>query len=96
MMEAGLLLYVVLVVACALVLICRAGLMTPDTDPAVRWQHLSMLAGQLFGLALALNGFAGLAGACHAGGVLAWLLLSASRWRNGPPAGTMKPVESKL
>lgn len=89
-MDAGLMLYAALVLGAAVVLICRAGMMTPETDPAVRWQHLLLLAGLLFGLALALDGHPNAANACNVAGVLMWLLLSSARWRHGPPAGTVR------
>jgi hypothetical protein len=65
-MDASFILYAILVLGSTAVLICRAGLMTPKTDPVIRWQHLCMLAGLVFGLALAIAGNPTAAGACHA------------------------------
>jgi hypothetical protein len=89
-MTLGLILYVAAVLCACGVLICRAGAMTPDTLPPVRWQHLVQLAGLVFGLALSLVAGPGYGGAAHAAGVLGALLLSAPRWRHGPPAGTLR------
>ena len=89
-MDMGQVVHAVVVLVAAGVIVCRAGQMTPDTLPAVRWQHLGLLAGLLFGLAFELDGRPDLGNACTAGGVLGWLLLSAPRWRHGPPAGTMR------
>jgi hypothetical protein len=63
-------------------IICRAAKMTRDTPTAVRMQHLVMFAGLAYSLVLpALAGKTALALA-----VLAWLSLSAPRWRHGVPA----------
>jgi|GEM_PF-3004538 len=78
MMDAGLLLHVLAVLGASVVLICRAGAMTPQTDPAIRWRHVLMLAGLVFGLALTLAGHQTLGSAATALGALSWLLLSAS------------------
>lgn len=64
-------------------LICRAGMMTRDTPVAVRLQHAALFAGLATSLVLPA-----LAGKCALVlGVLAWLSLSAQRWRYGVPAG---------
>lgn len=64
-------------------IICRAAKMTSATPTAVRMQHLVMFAGLAFSLVLpALAGKTALVLA-----VLAWLSLSAPRWRNGVPEG---------
>lgn len=78
-MDMGLILYAGAVIAAAVVLICRAGAMTPATHPAVRWRHLLMLAGLVFGLALTMAGHQTMGSAAHAIGALSWLLLSAPR-----------------
>ena len=90
-MDASFILYAILVLGSTAVLICRAGLMTPKTDPVIRWQHLCMLAGLVFGLALAIAGNPTAAGACHAAGVFAWLMLSSGEWRNLLPPDTAHP-----
>ena len=90
MMDLGQAIHIAVTLAAAGVIVCRAGQMTPQTLAVVRWQHLTLLAGLLFGLAFELDGRPGLGNACTAGGVLAWLLLSAPRWRHGPPAGTVR------
>lgn len=64
-------------------IVCRAAKMTRDTPAPVRMQHLVMFAGLSFSLVLpALAGKTALVLA-----VLAWLSLSAPRWRNGAPKG---------
>lgn len=64
-------------------IICRAAKMTRDTPAPVRMQHLVMFAGLSFSLVLpALAGKTALVLA-----VLAWLSLSAPRWRHGVPEG---------
>lgn len=78
MIDAGLLLHAMAVLGASVVLICRAGGMTPQTPPAIRWRHVLMLAGLVFGLALTLAGHQTLGSAATALGALSWLLLSAS------------------
>lgn len=64
-------------------IICRAAKMTSAIPTAVRMQHLVMFAGLAFSLVLpALAGKTALVLA-----VLAWLSLSAPRWRHGVPDG---------
>lgn len=64
-------------------IICRAAKMTRATPTAVRMQHLVMFAGLAFSLVLpAMAGKTALVLA-----VLAWLSLSAPRWRHGVPEG---------
>lgn len=64
-------------------IVCRAAKMTRETPTAVRMQHLVMFAGLAFSLVLpALAGKTALALS-----VLAWLSLSAQRWRHGVPEG---------
>ena len=63
-------------------LICRAGRMTRETPAAVRHQHAALFAG--LALSLVLPALAGKAALTL--GVLAWLALSAPRWRHGVPA----------
>ena len=64
-------------------IICRAAKMTRETPVPVRMQHLVMFAGLSFSLVLpALAGKTALVLA-----VLAWLSLSAPRWRHGVPEG---------
>lgn len=70
-------------------IICRAAKMTRETPTPVRMQHLVMFAGLAFSLVLpALAGKATLALS-----VLAWLSLSAPRWRNGVPADLQRATE---
>lgn len=64
-------------------IICRAAKMTRETPAPVRMQHLVMFAGLSFSLVLpAMMGKTALVLA-----VLAWLSLSAPRWRHGVPEG---------
>ncbi len=68
--------------------ICRLKAMSMHTKAAVRWQHGLLFAGLLWSLLVPKE---------HAalpvlGGVVAFLLLSADRWRSGPPAGTTQPM----
>jgi hypothetical protein len=64
-------------------IICRAAKMSRETPAPVRMQHLVMFAGLSFSLVLpALAGKTALVLA-----VLAWLSLSAHRWRHGVPEG---------
>lgn len=63
-------------------LICRAGRMTPDTPAAVRHQHSALFAG--LALSLVLPPLAGKVAITL--GIVAWLALSAPRWRHGVPA----------
>lgn len=84
-MNADLLLTVqaVATVMAMFAIICRAAKMTRATPTAVRMQHLVMFAGLAFSLVLpALAGKTALVLA-----VLAWLSLSAPRWRHGVPEG---------
>lgn len=63
-------------------LICRAGKMTRDTPAIVRHQHAALFAGLAFSLVTpALAGKV-----CITLGVVAWLAMSAPRWRHGVPA----------
>lgn len=64
-------------------IICRAAKMTRETPTPVRMQHLVMFAG--LGFSLVLPALAGKTALVLA--VLAWLSLSAPRWRHGVPAG---------
>lgn len=70
-------------------LICRAGMMTRETPAPVRLQHAALFAGLAISLVLPA-----LAGKCAlALGVVAWLALSAPRWRHGVPAGLQASEE---
>lgn len=64
-------------------IVCRAAKMTRETPTAVRLQHLVLLAG--LGYSLVLPALAGKTALALA--VLAWLSLSAQRWRHGVPEG---------
>ena len=84
-MKAELLLAVqaVATVMAMFAIFCRAAKMTGQTPSPVRMQHLLMFAGLSFSLVLpALAGKTALVLA-----VLAWLSLSAPRWRHGVPEG---------
>ena len=63
-------------------LICRAGMMTRETPAMVRHQHAALFAG--LALSLVLPPLAGKAALLL--GIVAWLALSAPRWRHGVPA----------
>ena len=63
-------------------LICRAGRMTPDTPAVVRYQHAALFAG--LAVSLILPAVAGKVSITL--GIVAWLSLSAPRWRHGLPA----------
>lgn len=90
-MDAAEIVYMALVFAAAGMIVCRAGQMTPQTLAVVRWQHMLLLAGLLFGLALKLVELPAAGDVCTSAGVMLWLLLAAPRWRRGPPEGTMRP-----
>ncbi|WP_422045850.1 hypothetical protein [Roseateles sp.] len=81
MMDALKIVHAVAVIAAFVVITCRAGMMTPDTDPIVRWQHLLLLSGLLFGAALQYAEPGLLGPVVQACGVLAWLLLGSKAWR---------------
>lgn len=63
-------------------LICRAGLMTRETPAVVRHQHAALFAG--LAISLVLPALAGKVSITL--GIVAWLALSAPRWRHGVPA----------
>lgn len=63
-------------------LICRAGMMTRETPAVVRHQHGALFAG--LALSLVLPALAGKLAITL--GIVAWLALSAPRWRHGVPA----------
>ena len=70
-------------------IICRAAKMTSATPAPVRMQHLIMFAGLSFSLVLpALAGKTAMVLS-----VLAWLSLSAPRWRNGVPSDLQRATE---
>lgn len=70
-------------------LICRAGRMTPDTPATVRYQHAALFAG--LALSLVLPALAGKVSITL--GIVAWLALSASRWRHGVPADLQRELD---
>lgn len=63
-------------------LICRAGMMTRDTPAVVRHQHAALFAG--LAVSLVVPALAGKVSITL--GIVAWLALSAPRWRYGVPA----------
>lgn len=70
-------------------IICRLKLMSRQTKATVRWQHALLFAGLLWSLIVPKQ-YAALP---VLAGVVAFLLLSANRWRSGAPDGTTKPAE---
>lgn len=80
----------VLLVAVGLVVIfCRISYMSRATFTAVRVQHVLLFAGLLWSLIVPPD-YAALS---VIGGVVAFLLLSAPRWRHGAPEDTTRPGE---
>ncbi len=63
-------------------LICRAGRMTRETPAVVRHQHAALFAG--LAISLVVPALAGKVSITL--GIVAWLALSAPRWRHGVPA----------
>lgn len=79
----------VLAIAGLVSVICRLKVMSKQTRGVVIHQHGLLFAGLLWSLFLPRE---------HAAlpvlaGVVGFLLLSADRWRYGPPDGTTKPAE---
>ena len=70
-------------------LICRAGRMTRDTPAVVRHQHAALFAG--LAISLVVPPLAGKVSITL--GIVAWLALSAPRWRHGLPAGLQSDEE---
>lgn len=70
-------------------IICRLKTMSRSTKLAVRTQHAVLFAGLLWSLIVPQK-YAALPVLC---GVVVFLLLSAGRWREGPPPGTTRPGE---
>lgn len=64
------------------VLICRAGRMTPETPAPVRYQHAALFAG--LAVSLIVPPLAGKAAITL--GIVAWLAFSAPSWPQGLPA----------
>lgn len=69
-----------------IVLICRAGRMTRDTPAAVRHQHAALFAG--LAVSLVVPPLAGKAAITL--GIVAFLALSAPRWRHGVPSDVQR------
>lgn len=81
-------LHLAMVAAIAWAVICRARLMDGETDRAVRLQHGLLNAGALASLGVPEHWRV----IVMAGGVAAFLALSAPRWRHAAPADT-RPAE---
>lgn len=80
--------HLALVVAGLVSIICRMHKMSAHTKGRVLWQHRLLFAGLLWSVLVpAEYGVLTLAG-----GVVAFLLLSADRWKHGAPEGTTKPM----
>jgi hypothetical protein len=73
-----------------IVLICRAGLMTPSTPAAVRHQLAALFAA--LAVSLVLPPLAGKAALTL--GVVAFLAMSAPRWRYGVPADLQRDSDA--
>ncbi len=81
-------LHAVLAISAMVSIVCRLKTMSRRTQARVRWQHALLFAGLLWSIILPTE-YAVLP---VLGGVVAFLLLSADRWRRGPPDGTTKPA----
>ncbi len=68
--------------------VCRLHAMSIHTKARVRWQHGLLFSGLLWSI-LVPKEYAALP---VLAGVLAFLLLSAGRWRDGPPEGTKREL----
>lgn len=82
-------LHIVLAVAGMVAIACRLHRMSRGTQVAVRVQHALLFAGLLWSIVVPTR-FAVLPVLV---GVVAFLLLSASRWRHGAPEDTTRPGE---
>lgn len=69
-------------------IVCRLKTMSKHTQARVRWQHALLFSGLLWSIIVPTE-FAALP---VLAGVVAFLLMSADRWRHGPPEGTTKPT----
>lgn len=81
-------LHLVIVLAIAWAVVCRARLMDATTYPLIRWQHGLLNAAALASLGVPEPWRA----TVLAGGVAISLALSAPRWRHAAPADT-RPAE---
>lgn len=81
-------LLVVLTICCSIV--CRARHMDATTKWPVKWQHALLCIGALYSLVVPYEWSPVIMG----GGVAAFLLLGASRWRFDAPSGTARSMRS--
>lgn len=79
--------HVFLALAGMFVIVCRLNAMSAATRFVVRVQHGLLFAGLLWSLVVPWD----VAAAPVCAGVVAFLMLSAGRWRNGAPEGTTRP-----
>ncbi len=77
-----------LAVAGMVSIVCRLKTMSRDTHGKVRAQHALLFAGLLWSLVVPAK----YAVIPVLAGVFLFLLLSADRWKKGPPSGTTKPA----
>ena len=81
-------LHAALAISAMVSIVYRLKTMSKHTQARVRWQHALLFSGLLWSVILPTE-YAVLP---VLGGVVAFLLLSADRWRGGPPDGTTKPA----
>lgn len=87
MMDALTYLHGSLAIAGMISIICRLKTMSRSTKLVVRTQHAILFAGLLWSLIVPPK-YAALP---VLAGIVVFLLLSAGRWRDGPPPGTTLP-----
>lgn len=88
MVEALHLVHITLAVSAMFALVCRLAQMSAKTSAMVRWQHGILFAGLLWSLFVPRAAAA--VPVCL--GVLAFLMLSARRWKHGAPQDTSRPM----